>query len=430
MYIVTPFYMKFSLFLWFLVLFGLVPIQAQTPALTVAQCRDVAMALSPLQQKILYAQQINLLQIKQIQSNYLPRIQLGAQASWQSDVFGLPFSFPGSDLPTIPQDQYKVTLEVSQRIWDGGTDQVARKQRDLEQSLAGAQVALEVFPLREVVTDLFFKTLLLQESETVFQAAQKDLETRLKQAEAAVTEGVALRTSADQVRIQLLKNQQQIDGVQSDKQALLQMLAKWIGRENLDFTLKTEETVPSNSFYESNRPEYILFDLQKKNFQLGKEALALRTQPRFEAFLQGGVGRPNPFNFFETGFSPFAILGLKAVWAPIDWGTRRRESQVLDYQVKNTDAQRAAFDQKLAITTLKDQQEAAKWQSMLEQDKAIMALQSDIIRRADAQVKNGVMTMTDYLAQMSLLTQAHLTQTMHEVQAAQAKEMQKARLGN
>lgn len=422
--------MKSSLFLWFFLILGVVSTQAQAPEFTVSQCREMALAQSPLQQKIVYAEQINLLQIKQIQSNYLPRIQLGAQASWQSDVFGLPFSFPGSDIPSIPQDQYKITVEVSQRIWDGGTDQVARKQRDLEQSLAGAQVAVEVFPLREAVTDLFFKALLLQESEIVLQTAQKDLESRLKQAEAAVTEGVALRTSADQVRIQLFKNQQQIDGVQSDKQVLLQMLGKWIGRENADFTLKMEETAPSNSFYEANRPEYTLFDLQQKSFQLGKEALALRTRPRFEAFLQGGVGRPNPFNFFETGFSPFAILGVKAVWTPIDWGARSRESQVLDYQVKNTLAQRAAFDQKLAINTLKDQQEAAKWQAMLEQDKAIMALQSDIVRRADAQVKNGVMTMTDYLSQVNLLTQAQLTQTLHEVQAAQAKEMQKARLGN
>ena len=59
---------------------------------------------------------------------------------------------------------------------------------------------------------------------------------------------------------------------------------------------------------------------------------------------------------------------------------------------------------------------------MLAQDDTIIAIQESIVARADAQVKNGLMTMTDYLAQVNLLTQAQLTQKTHELQAIQARE--------
>ena len=171
-----------------------------------------------------------------------------------------------------------------------------------------------------------------------------------------------------------------------------------------------------------------MFDLQQRGFQLQKDRLHLLKQPRIDAFLQSGFGRPNPFNFFETGFEPFLLLGLRASWTPFDWGNQRRDAQVLDIQMKNVDAQRAAFVQRLEAGNLKDQWElTVKYKRQLEQDDAIVQLQEDIIRRADAQVQNGVMTMTDYLSQVNLLTQARLNRKTHLLQAIQAQEMLRAK---
>lgn len=404
--------------------------------LSVQQCRDLAVKNSPLQQKKLYAESIHALQINNLRSNSLPRLQAGAQATWQSDVFGLPFKFPGSEIPIVPRDQYRVSLDVAQRIWDGGTDRYARQQRELEQQLAIAQTDVDAFALREIVTDLFFKTLLLQESETVLLTAKADLQNRLKQTEAAVTEGTALRTSADQVKIQILKTEQQITATRADRSALMQVLGAWLGKPDRDFTLKPPTAggsgVPSGAAQEAgtSRPEHRLFDLQQKTSQLQKDRLALGWQPRVEAFAQGGFGRPNPFNFFETGFEPFGLVGLRAAWTPIDWGNRKREAQVFDLQAKSVESQRQFFDQRQEVSLLKDRADQAKWQAQLAQDDALIALQEDIIRRADAQVKNGVMTMTDYLAQVNLLTQIQLTRKTHEVQVQQAREMARAKMGD
>lgn len=398
--------------------------------LTVQQCRELAVQNSPLQQKKLYAESISALQIRNLQSNNLPRINFGAQASWQTDVVEFPGDSPLFQVPEIPKDQYRLSLDVVQRIWDGGSDRYQHQQRSLEAELAAAQVELDVFQLREVVTDLYFKTLLLQESEAILKLSKTDLETRLKQAEAAVAEGAALRTTADQVKIQILKTEQQITAVQVDKQALLEILAKWIDRENTDFQL----IAPNSSeipLQPEKRPEYRLFALQQSAYQLQKDRLNLQLQPRIEAFAQAGFGQPNPLNFFETGFEPFAMFGLRASWTPFDWGNRRRDAQIFDLQMKNVEAQRLAFEQKLEASNVKEFWDLnVKYREQLKQDESIVALQEDIVRRADAQVKNGVMTATDYLTQLNLLTQARLNQKSHELQLAQAREMLVAKLGN
>ncbi len=397
-----------------------------TDTLTVQQCRALAAQNSPLQQKKLYAESINTLQVNNIHSNSLPRINVGAQASWQSDVFGFPINSPLFEVPQVPKDQYKLSVDVAQRIWDGGSDRYVKQQRNLERDLAAAQVDVDVFQLGEIVTDLYFNALLLRESEQILLHAKADLENRLLQANASIKEGVALQTTADQVKIQMLKTDQQIAATHSDQQTVLEILVKWVGKPVTPILTAAADKTINNP---PNRPEYNVFALQQRSLQLGKDALTLRNQPRVEAFLQGGVGRPNPFNFFETGFKPFVLIGLRAAWTPFDWGNRGREAQVFDLQAKNVAAQRAAFDQRLQNNTLKDQADAAKWTAQLQQDDAIIALQSDIIRRADAQVKNGVMTDTDYLTQLNILTQARLTRMSHTIQATQAREVMLAKLG-
>lgn len=401
-----------------------------TDTLTVTQCRDLATQNSPLQQKKLYAESISALQIRDLESNNLPRINIGAQATWQSDVFGLPIDNPLFQIPKVPKDQYKLSVDVSERIWDGGSDRYLRRQRELERDLASAQTDVDVFQLQEVVTDLYFKALLLQESEAVLQASKSDLQNRLKQVDASVAGGVALRTAADQVKIQILKTDQQIAAIQTDQQSLLEILAKWIGRPQVDFALAQPAWFDA-PLQPETRPEIRLFTLQQRTYQLQKDRLQLGLQPRIEAFAQGGLGSPNPFNFFETGFKPFALVGLRASWTPFDWGNRRRDAQVLDLQAKNVEAQRLAFEQRLEAGTIKDFWDLnVKYKEQLDQDDAIIALQEDIVRRAEAQVKNGVMTDTDYLTQLNLLTQSRLNRKAHEVQTAQAREMLVAKLGN
>lgn len=396
---------------------------AAQDTLSTEDCRRLATENSPLQVQKAQAAAIADLQRKGLRSTSLPRIAIGGQATYQSDVFGLPIESPFFKLPTVPKDQYRAGIDLTQRLWDGHSDRLRRQQFALDQELAAAHTDLDVFSLRETVTDLFFKILLLQESEGILDASRKDLENRLKQAEAAVEAGAMLRSHTDQIRVQLLKIEQQRSALTTDKQALMELLALWIGRDNTAFFLKNPVSErPSTT---TVRPEWNLLDLKSRQLDLARQTVMLRKQPRIELFAQGGWGNPNPLNFFESGL--FGLFGLRVQWMPFDWGLSRCDMQVFDLQKRNIEAQKAAFELKTRAWSLKESHEAEKQRSMLEQDDSIIALQEQILARADAQLQGGVLTMTDYLAQVNLLTQARIARKTHELQIAQAREMQIAR---
>lgn len=413
-----------------LLLFIAPPLVGQT-ALTVADCRETAVKNHPLQQKKGVASSISALQLENISKNNLPRISVSGQASYQSDVVTFPFTAPSGPLLEIPKDQYRLSLDVAERLYDGGSDKVLRQQRNLEAELVSAQTDIDAYQIREIVTDLFYRALLIQESAAVLRSSLEDLERRQKQAEAAVAEGIALRTTADQVKVQILKTQQQIAGLEADRQSALELLGKWmrtdVSKASLNADLAPKANLPEGDF--SVRPEMRLFSVQLQQLSAGKDALSLKKQPKVELFAQGGIGRPNPFNFFETGLNPFGMVGLRAHWTPFDWGNTKRDIRILDLQAQNVGIQQEAFRQRYEAGYLKERRDNDKWLSQLSQDDAIIALQEDIVKRADAQVKNGVMTATDYLTQINLLTQARLTKKMHEIQAAQARELWVAKTG-
>jgi Outer membrane protein len=391
--------------------------------LSAEDCRRLATENSPLQAQKAQAAAIADLQREGLRSASLPRIAIGGQATYQSDVFGLPIESPLFKVPAVPKDQYRASIDLAQRLWDGNSDRLRRQQFALDKELTAAQTDVDAFSLRETVTDLFFKILLIQESGGILDASRKDLENRLKQAEAAVEAGAMLRSQTDQIRVQLLKVEQQKAALTADKQMLMELLALWTGRDNTAFILKNPATETSTPV--TARPEWGLLDLKSRQLDLARQGVALRKQPRIELFAQGGWGNPNPLNFFERGL--FGLFGLRAQWTPFDWGLSRRDMQVFDLQKRNIEAQKAAFELKTRAWALKESREADKQRSLLAQDDSIIRLQEQILARADAQLQGGVMTMTDYLSQVNLLTQARIARKTHELQIAQAREMQIAR---
>ena len=49
---------------------------------------------------------------------WLPHLNISGKATWQSEVVEMPMDIPGMDF-NIPHDQYGLTAEFTQQIWDG-----------------------------------------------------------------------------------------------------------------------------------------------------------------------------------------------------------------------------------------------------------------------------------------------------------------------
>ena len=109
------------------------------PPLTLNQCYALVQAHAPLRrQQVLNDAQAANNQARLATQLRLPQVAINGQASYQSEVTKLAIDVPGAVIPTLSKDQYRLTLDASQTLYDGGT---TRRQQELESlaSQAGNQ---------------------------------------------------------------------------------------------------------------------------------------------------------------------------------------------------------------------------------------------------------------------------------------------------
>ena len=151
------------IFYGFMCLF-LVKTASAQQKISLSQCLQLSETNHPQAATIPLIKQAAELQVKLLNSNYLPQTSLGGQASWQSDVTSVAISLPNFSITPPPQDQYKATVDVVQNIWDGG---VLSKQKEV--TLANAKideqkVTTDLYQVKEQVSALYFGALFAEKT--------------------------------------------------------------------------------------------------------------------------------------------------------------------------------------------------------------------------------------------------------------------------
>jgi hypothetical protein len=76
------------------------------------------------------------------------------------------------------------------------------------------------------------------------------------------------------------------------------------------------------------------------------------------------------------------------------------------------------LDLNTRLQALEQEEEMRRLQKLIGQDEELIELRKSISRTASAQVDHGVITVTDYLAQLNAQYQAELERRVHELQLA------------
>jgi len=73
------------------------------------------------------------------------------------------------------------------------------------------------------------------------------------------------------------------------------------------------------------------------------------------------------------------------------------------------------------VSLKKYKSEISKLEGLIEKDKGIIELKSKILISISSQLKNGIITATDYLTELNSENQAKIMLKTHHVQLVQAK---------
>jgi outer membrane protein TolC len=397
-------------------------LMAQAPdTLTLKYCQTKARENYPLHQQFELLQSAAELKIYDLTTNWFPQLTINGQSTYQSDVTTLPLHVPGITIPEVDKDIYKVTLDISNTLYDGG---LTRRQKLLENaslSVDKQSVEVELFKLREHINQIYFNALLLQENENLIKILKYEIESRFNIVESSVRNGVALQSNADVLKAELIKIEQQLLEIVLNRQASLDMLSEYIDQS---ITYETVLTVPVLNIESDElsflRPELKLLNLQMKKLDASRSLLTAKVLPHLVAFGQIGYGKPG-INMFSNDLNDFYIVGLKINWTPWNWNRNRNDRQWIDLQKNIVQTQKSTLEQNIRILLKKDIAEINKYKSMILKDDEIIALRKKITNASGAQLDNGIITATDYLVELNGETQASLNKQLHIIQLAKAK---------
>ena len=368
----------------------------------------------------------SLLRIENLRARRRPQLTLAGQATYQSAVATLPVDLPNLDVPTVPRERFLAQAEAEQLLYDGG--RLAR-QADLERAALAehaAGVAATRYGLREAVTEAYFGALLFQAQARGLALTEQDLEARLGTLRVRVREGAALGAEAAALEAELIRVRQERREAEASRSAALGVLARLTGLPltaddvlalpDLDAAV-ADAPLPETALA---RPELEQFDRMRERLAAEAALAEAQARPHVSLFGQTGVGRPSPFEPFGDQVEPFALVGLRLRWQPLDWGRARREAALRRLQAAITATDADAFTERLLRDVQDDLAQMQRLDAALADDARAVELREEVVRVARRQLEEGVLLAADYADRLTDLETARLTRDRHRIERARA----------
>ena len=322
---------------------------------------------------------------------WIPQVVLSGQATYQSatptypDAFNAMIAANGINMSGIRKDQYKVAVDVSQNIWDGGQSKANREIAKAEAAELRSRVDVSLYDLQSRIQNLYFGILLLDERVAQTMTLIEVLDANLNRMRTYYKNGVAMQSDVDALEAELLTARQTLGQVEASRASYRRMLEIFIGQPLTDETL-TRPTMQEVVSYESARPELAMFEAQSNKITAQRNAITASIMPRFSAFAQGYYGYPGLDMFKSMMSSEWtlnAIVGVRMSWNIGAFYTKKNNLSKLDAAERQIAVQRDIFLFNTKMQSTQDDGEIARLRSAIEDDNRIVELRHSVRMAAE-----------------------------------------------
>jgi len=386
---------------------GMIPWVVFSQQITLDSCVSAAKQNWPAFKKQLSISDQRQLINETLNKNYLPKLNLSGQATYQSEVVTFPEvpTMPGF-FPVFPQDNYNIELGLNQVIWDGGIVKSNKELQYAANDIELQRLNVETYGLIGKINQLYTTYLYLDKSESIIRLSVKELEKNLKVLNSAFENGTILKSDLNNVKAEELKLQKELINIASSRTNLIKSLNLITG---LSLDTSYNFVIPKVSVNNSApRPELMLLDAQIKYSGVSVQKYKTRRMPKFFAFGKAGYGRPG-YDFMNTDLHGYYMLGAKFSWDVFDWNLLKKQKQQLRLQQQLIADKRATFEKQQSIEEQKYISEIERYRKQIQLDAEIVSLKEEIYKSAESQMKNGNITSVEYLKLFNEWKRARLT---------------------
>ena len=395
---------------------------AQLPGrLTLEEANTLARNNYPVIKQLDLVKQTAGLNIENLKKGFLPQLSINGQATYQSDVTGLNLSLPGVKIDPMNKDQYRLSAEISQLLYDGNQNRSEREKQQLLSVVEQQKVEVELYKLRERINQLFMNILFMEAQMKQANLVKKEIDDGINKVEAQVQNGIVLRSNLNQLKAEQMKAVQRIRELSATRNGLLEVLGVFLGKElNNEVVFETPQITQTTLPAYISRPEIKLFaDQVKLNTQLLKSIQA-KNRPRASLFLQSGYGRP-ALNMLNNQFDFYYLGGLRINWSLGNLYTSKNEKQLVDINRRLIGIQQEIFLLNSNAQLKQQEAEINRFRELISVDEEIIKLRQQVTAAAKAQLENAVITTSDFIQQVNAEDNARQQMITHQVQLVQAQ---------
>lgn len=392
-----------------------------TTAQTLEECQKAAEKNYPLIKQYGLIAQTTELTVSNIQKEWLPKIAVSAQATYQSNVVAWPeriqsiYQQMGLAMKGLKKDQYKMAIDLQQTLYDGGT--IASKQAIARQEakVQEAENQTKLYQVHHRVNEMYFALLLLNEQIKLNNNVKSLLLSSENKLAAMVKSGTAATSDLDNVKAERLSAEQQYTSLKAEQQMLQHILSTFCGIkvENVQ-----KPTPVSTDTLTNNRPELQLFNSKLKLSETQEKALNTRLHPTLALFAQGYYGYPgmNMFNdMIDHKWRLNGIVGVKLSWNVGALYTRKNDKARLRLQRELIENEREVFLFNNSMEQIRQNSNINRFKTMMQTDKEIIALRTNVRKAAESKLLHGIIDVNSLLREINNENAAKVQWAIHEI---------------
>ena len=390
-------------------------------AQTLEECQQAAEKNYPLIKQYGLIAKTTQLTVKNIQKGRLPQVTASAQATYQSAVTAWPESMQsiyqqmGLNMKGLRKDQYKISVDLQQTIYDGGAISSQRNIAQQEGKVQEAQTETNLYQVRRRVNEMYFSLLLLNEQIQLNEDVKILLLSSEKKISAMVKGGTATTSDLDNVRAERLSVEQQNENLKQQKQMLQRMLSVFCGLE-VNNTQKPAPVQIASSV--NHRPEMRLYNSQLELTEAKEKALETQLRPKLGLFAQGFYGYPG-LNMFEDmmnrKWSLNGIVGIKLSWNVSAFYTHKNDKARLSAQREMIENAREVFIFNNKLEEIQQNENINRYQTMMKSDDEIIVLRTNVRKAAESKLTHGIIDVISLLREINNENAAKTQQSIHEI---------------
>lgn len=399
----------------------LLPIPVLTQTVTPDECQRLAQENYPLIKQYDLIRQTTDYTVSNISKGWLPQISAMAQATYQSDVMTLPdplqkmLGQQGLDAKGLRKDQYRIGIDINQTVYDGGLISGQKNVARLEGEVQTAQIATDLYAIRQRINDLYFGILLLDEKIQLNKDLQTLLQSNLDKLNSMLSNGIAMQSDVNVVRAEKLKAEQQATELASSRKSLMDMLAVFIGKEFTELAMPQNVTAQTQG---NNRPELHLFNTQIELANAQESLLNARLLPKLSVFAQGYYGYPGYDQFdamFNRDWKLNGMIGVRLSWNIGALYTRKNDRTKLDTRRGLIESARKTFLFNNHLLEIQRNDGIVKYRQLIADDREIVSLRSDVRRAAESKLEHGIIDTNNLLQEITRENQSRIDLSTHTI---------------